>query len=101
LPDEELDIQDFAAVDQILKGARRITFEDKQVIISIGETQKMLYHIADGFATCHSASGQFLAKLGVGDICGEIAFMDCGNRGAGAVVRAEGKCECLVSLARP
>jgi len=96
LPAEDQNFLDFAAVDLIFKRSTFATFEDKQVILSIGSNNKLLYHIIRGNVSCTSATGHVLVKLSAGEIFGENSFIDSSNRGAGAIVQAEGKVECML-----
>ncbi|HEY7352880.1 MAG TPA: cyclic nucleotide-binding domain-containing protein [Terriglobales bacterium] len=59
----------------IIDRARHIIFKKNDVLIEQGKASKMLFLIAAGSVKV-SVSGLVLARIGPGEICGEMAFLE-------------------------
>jgi CRP/FNR family cyclic AMP-dependent transcriptional regulator len=59
----------------IVDRAKQTTFKKNDVLIQQGSPSKVLYLIASGKVNV-SVFGNSLAKLGAGEICGEMAFLE-------------------------
>jgi CRP/FNR family cyclic AMP-dependent transcriptional regulator len=78
--------------------ATRQTFKPREIIIAVNSKPKALYILTAGSATVELVRGKSIARLGRGDICGEMAFLE--NSMASATVAAEAGAEADV-LALP
>ena len=59
----------------VVDRASQVTFTKNQVLIQQGAPSKILYVIAEG-AVNVSIFGTSLARIGPGEICGEMAFLE-------------------------
>lgn len=96
MPGEKFDDEAQEAIHRIFLHAKSCTYSHGEEILRRGCTERRLYHIVSGTATITSDSGQVTARLGAGEVFGELAFLDCGDAGAEAAVVADGVVECLV-----
>ena len=64
-----------------------VTFNKGDVLLQQGQQNKTVYLLVRGKARVETASKAFLAHIGPGEICGEMAFLE--NTTASATVRAE------------
>jgi CRP/FNR family transcriptional regulator, cyclic AMP receptor protein len=71
--------------------ATRQTFKPREIIIAVNSKPKALYILTGGSATVELVRGKSIARLGPGDICGEMAFLE--NSMASATVAAEAGAE--------
>jgi len=71
--------------------ARQLAFRPREVLIHFTSRPNTLFVLKKGSATVEVARGKVIARLGVGDICGEMAFVE--NDGASASVVAESEIE--------
>jgi len=79
---------DFALLRSI---ASKQTFKPKEIIIAVNSKPKALYILTAGSATVEVVRGKPIARLGPGDICGEMAFLE--NSMASATVAADAGAE--------
>lgn len=71
--------------------ATRQAFKPREIIIAVNSKPKALYMLTAGSATVELVRGKPIARLGPGDICGEMAFLE--NSMASATVAAEAGAE--------
>jgi CRP-like cAMP-binding protein len=79
---------------RLLAGARRLTFAAGETILAEGASAKAIYVLRSGRAhveRAHLGHGIALAKLGAGEVFGEISFLQR-SRASGSVI-ADGKAE--------
>jgi CRP-like cAMP-binding protein len=75
----------------IVDRAKRTTFKKDDVLIHAGKQHKTVYLLVKGNAKVEGATKAFIAQIGPGEICGEMAFLE--NGVASASVMAAGELE--------
>jgi CRP-like cAMP-binding protein len=75
----------------IVDKAKRTTFKKDDVLIHAGQQHKTVYLVVKGVARVETASKAFIARLGPGEVFGEMAFLE--NGVASANVTASGELE--------
>jgi CRP-like cAMP-binding protein len=72
----------------IIDRAKPVSFKKSGVLIQHGRESKVLYLIAAGRAKV-SVAGGFVAQIGPGEICGEMAFLEGSLPSASAIAEDE------------
>jgi CRP-like cAMP-binding protein len=67
----------------IIDRAEKLIFKKGEVLIEQGKQLNVVYIIASGKVSI-TASGSFLAQVGPGQVCGEMAFLESGLASATA-----------------
>lgn len=75
----------------IVDRAKRTVFEKDEALIQAGKQNKTVYLLVKGNAKVEGAAKAFIAQIGPGEICGEMAFLE--NSVASASVSAAGELE--------
>jgi CRP-like cAMP-binding protein len=75
----------------IVDRAKRISFHKGDVLIQHGKQVKTIYLLVYGTAKVESLSKALIARIGPGQVCGEMAFLERGA--ASATVTAEEELE--------
>jgi CRP-like cAMP-binding protein len=75
----------------IVDRAKRTVFKKDDVLIRAGKQHKTVYLLVQGNAKVEGATKAFIAQIGPGEICGEMAFLE--NGVASANVTAAGELE--------
>jgi CRP-like cAMP-binding protein len=75
----------------IVDRAKRTVFKKDEVLIQAGKQNKTVYLLVKGNAKVEGAAKAFIAQIGPGEICGEMAFLE--NGVASASVSATGELE--------
>ncbi len=63
-------------VEWMARVGQKRTFETGQAIITQGQALDALFFVLDGECEVHLPSGKVLARLGSGEILGELSFVD-------------------------
>jgi CRP-like cAMP-binding protein len=75
----------------IVDRAKRISFHKGDVLIQHGKQVKTIYLLVHGTAKVESLSKALIARIGPGQVCGEMAFLE--RAAASAMVTAEEELE--------
>ena len=79
--------------------SQRRIFKSREMIISINSRPNALFMLVSGKAVVEMVRGVAIAKLGPGDICGEMAFIESDAASASVVAQIETEVD-VMELAR-
>src|SRR5262244_1638590 len=69
--------------------SKRRSFKPREIIISVNSRPPSLFMLVSGTAVVEMVRGVPIAKLGPGDICGEMAFVESNAASASVVAETE------------
>src|SRR5215472_2752811 len=69
--------------------SKRRSFKPREIIISVNSRPPSLFMLVSGTAVVEMVRGVPIAKLGPGDICGEMAFVESNAASASVVTQTE------------
>jgi CRP-like cAMP-binding protein len=75
--------------------SRRVVFKPREIIITINSRPDALFILVNGSAVVEVLRGTRIAKLGAGDICGEMSFIESNAASASVVAETETQVDVL------
>lgn len=75
--------------------SQRRIFKPREIIISINSRPTALFMLVSGTAVVEMVRGVPIAKLGPGDICGEMAFVESNAASASVVAQTEAEVDVI------
>lgn len=80
-------------VEWMARAGRRLDFADGQILVRQGQPADSLYIVLEGHAAVEVAGVGTVARLGSGEVIGEVSFVD--SAPPSATVSADGRCVAL------